>query len=33
MKAMVAGRLGGPEILELQDVEDPQPGSGESSIG
>jgi len=32
MKAMVAPRLGGPEILGLRDLEDPQPASGEVLI-
>jgi len=29
MKAIVATRIGGPEVLELQDVADPQPRPGE----
>jgi NADPH2:quinone reductase len=32
VKAIVAGRLGGPEVLELVDLEDPQPGAGEVRI-
>ena len=29
MKAIVISRLGGPEVLELQDVPDPAPGAGQ----
>ncbi len=29
MKAVVCKRFGGPEVLELEDVPDPQPGPGE----
>jgi NADPH:quinone reductase len=29
MKALVAAMLGGPEVLELRDVEDPRPGPNE----
>ena len=32
MKAMVADRLGGPEVLELTEVDDPRPASGEVVI-
>ena len=32
MKAIVAARLGGPEVLELRDVEDPVGGAGEVVI-
>ena len=32
MKAIVAARLGGPEVLELVDLEEPQPGAGEVAI-
>jgi NADPH:quinone reductase len=32
MKAMVATRLGGPEVLELREVADPQPDSGQTVI-
>ena len=32
MKAMVAARLGGPEVPELRDVEDPRPGPNEVLI-
>jgi NADPH2:quinone reductase len=32
MKAMVAARLGGPGVLELKDVEEPQPDPGEVVI-
>ena len=29
MKAVVVTRLGGPEVLEVRDVPDPQPAAGE----
>src|SRR6266566_27805 len=32
MRAMVAPRIGGPDVLELKDVDEPQPGSGEVVI-
>ena len=32
MKALVAAKLGGPEVLELREVEDPRPGPGEVVI-
>src|ERR1700704_542785 len=32
MRAMVAPRRGGPEVLELKDVDDPRPGSGQVVI-
>jgi len=32
MKAILATRVGGPEVLELQDVPDPQPGPGEVRV-
>ena len=32
MKAIVAARIGGPEVLELTDVGDPQPGSDQIVI-
>lgn len=32
MKALVAARLGGPEVLELREVEDPHPGPSEVVI-
>jgi NADPH2:quinone reductase len=32
MKAMVAPRLGGPEVLELKDVDEPRPGSDQVVI-
>jgi len=32
MKAIVATRLGGPEVLELQEVPDPEPGPGQVLI-
>jgi NADPH2:quinone reductase len=32
MKAILATRIGGPEVLELQDVPDPQPKPGEALV-
>ncbi len=32
MRAMVAPRIGGPDVLELKDVDEPQPGSDEVVI-
>lgn len=32
MKAMVADRLGGPEVLQLRDVPEPTPAAGEVVI-
>lgn len=32
MKAVIASRPGGPEVLELRDVETPSPGEGEVAI-
>jgi len=32
MKAILATRPGGPEVLELQDVPDPQPNAGEALV-
>ena len=32
MRAVVATRIGGPEVLELQDVPDPKPGPGQVLI-
>jgi NADPH:quinone reductase len=32
VKAVVAARLGGPEVLELRDLPEPQPGPGQVSI-
>ncbi|MGE5205016.1 MAG: quinone oxidoreductase family protein [Chlamydiota bacterium] len=33
MKAIVIQRFGGPEVLKLQEVADPQPGTGEVLVG
>src|SRR5882672_8044197 len=32
MKALVITRLGGPEVLEMRDVPDPQPGPDQSLV-
>ena len=32
MKAIIAREFGGPEVLQYQDTDDPQPGPGEVVI-